>query len=226
MIYFLHGAVGHSSDWDVIIDSLNTFQSHAVNLYSYSSDDIDVAARNINSLANPGDVIVGYSLGARIALQALLEENSPWSKAVIISAHTGITDKKVRNDRAAHDLQWSELCKTDWTRFIADWENQSIFDNSQKIADRNPLKHLKTNISETFIKWSSGIQSPPINNFQNIKTPVLWLTGEFDTKYTKYAAEACDQLSLSKLKIIENSGHRVPWDNPKETADAINVFIS
>ena len=74
MIFFLHGAVGHSSDWDIIIDSLNSLQCESIDLYSYSSEDVDVAARNINSLAGPGDIIVGYSLGARIALQALTQE--------------------------------------------------------------------------------------------------------------------------------------------------------
>ena len=85
---------------------------------------------------------------------------------------------------------------------------------------------LKGKISETFIKWSSGIQSAPITNFDRIKSPTLWITGELDEKYTKIAKLACEQLLLSQLKVIANSGHRVPWDNPKETADAINVFIS
>jgi 2-succinyl-6-hydroxy-2,4-cyclohexadiene-1-carboxylate synthase len=210
MIFFLHGAVGHSSDWDIIIDSLNSLQCESIDLYSYSSEDVDVAARNINSLAGPGDIIVGYSLGARIALQALLEDNSPWSKAIIIN----------------HDLQWSELCNSNWAQFIADWERQPIFDCSKPIADRKQLMPLKGKISETFIKWSSGIQPAPITNFDRIKSPTLWITGELDEKYTKIAKLACEQLPLSQLKVIANSGHRVPWDNPKETADAINVFIS
>lgn len=226
MIFFLHGAVGHSSDWDLIINSLNSFQCESIDLYSYSSENIDVAARKINSLAGSGDVIVGYSLGARIALQALLQNDSPWSKAIIISANTGITDNLSRNVRINHDLQWSELCNSNWSQFISDWERQSIFDHSKPIADRKQLMPLKGKISETFINWSSGVQPAPITNFDRIKSPTLWITGELDEKYSKIAKLACEQLPLSQLKVITNSGHRVPWDNPKDTADAINVFIS
>ena len=177
-------------------------------------------------MAGPDDIIVGYSLGARIVLQALLEENSPWSKAIIISAHTGITDNETRIARINHDLQWSELCNSNWAQFIADWEKQSIFDFSKPIADRKQLMPLNDKISETFINWSSGIQPPLITNLDRIKTPTLWMTGELDKKYTKIAQHACELLPLSQHRVIDNSGHRVPWDNPKDTADAINVFIS
>ena len=51
MIFFLHGAVGHSSDWDPIMGALKTDQCNAVDIYCYSSEEIDMAARRINSLA-------------------------------------------------------------------------------------------------------------------------------------------------------------------------------
>ncbi len=226
MIFFLHGAVGHSSDWHSIIDSLYPHQCEAIDLYSYCFKDIKVTARSINSLGSPGDIIVGYSLGARITLQALIEDNSPWSKAIVISVHTGMTDNKTRKARIKHDRQWSELCNSNWEQFVDDWERQSIFDHSKLIADRNELRPIKEKISETFINWSTGKQASPITNFDVIKIPTLWLTGEFDEKYTKMAGHACEQAPLSQLNILNNSGHRVPWDKPKETVDAINVFIS
>lgn len=226
MIFFLHGAVGHSSDWHSIIKSLYPHQCEAIDLYSYCNESINVAARNINSLGSPGDIIVGYSLGARITLQALIEDNSPWSKAIFISAHTGMLADETRKARVKDDLKWSELCNSNWNQFVEDWERQSIFNHSNLIADRNQLIHLKEKISETFINWSTGKQTPPISNFDLIKIPNLWLTGEFDEKYTKMAAHACEQIPLSQINILSNSGHRVPWDKPKETADAINVFIS
>ena len=226
MIFFLHGAVGHSSDWDPIMVALNADQCNAIDIYCYSSEEIDMAARRINSLAKPNDIIVGYSLGARIALESLLADNSPWSKAILISANTGITEAKARDERIQHDRKWSELCNFNWSQFIESWERQSIFDNSKQIADREGLIPKQKEISNTFIKWSSGIQSAPITKLGKIRIPTLWLTGQSDLKYTKIAKHACDLLPLSELKIIENSGHRVPWDNPEKTVDAINVFIS
>jgi len=226
MIFFLHGSIGLPTDWDNIINSLHSFENHAVNLYDYSSEEISKTARKINESARTDDIIIGYSLGARIALQALLEKDSPWSKAVIISGHSGITESKYRNARISHDKEWSELCMNDWPKFINSWEKQSIFNNSKPLENRDSLRPFSNKISETFINWSSGKQSPPINEFDKIKIPTLWLAGELDIKYIKIAEQACNILPHAKLKIIQNSGHRVPWDNPKDTANAINVFIS
>ena len=226
MIYLLHGSVGHSSDWDFIINSLKPFECCALDLYEYSSESIATAAEEINTLAHPGDIIIGYSLGARIALQATVAADSLWSKAVIISGHTGIIDAEERTSRVMHDKKWSDLCMKNWNQFITEWENQPVFHESDPIGNRDPLRPARNKVAETFINWSTGKQLPVIKELSKIDIPTLWLAGEKDIKYKKIAEHASSVLSKAEAKIITKSGHRVPWDNPKDTADAINVFIS
>ncbi len=127
MWWCLHGALGSFRDWE----GLALPQCQAVNLWrSPACGDLfewarwwaaEVAARD------PHPSLLGYSMGGRLALHALLEDPSPWECAVIVSAHPGLKDAEERRKRLAawlsrfqnepfqtvlRDWNWSTTIKT------------------------------------------------------------------------------------------------------------------
>ena len=59
----------------------------------------------------------------------------------------------------------------------------------------------------------------------SIKCPVLILCGENDTANKKASAELKELLPDARLQIIENSGHEVNTDAPRELARALTEFF-
>ena len=77
----------------------------------------------MRDIETPFDVLVGYSMGGRLALQALID-GAPFDRAVIISA--GLNLEENRDERRARDEAWARRFESDpWDEVIRDWNAQS-----------------------------------------------------------------------------------------------------
>jgi len=54
--------------------------------------------------------------------------------------------------------------------------------------------------------------------------PVLFLAGEKDKKYQQIGDELAELCPVVELRWVEDSGHRVPWENPESFAQALIAF--
>ena len=71
------------------------------------------------------DAVVGYSLGARVALGLVVNGLAP--RAVLISVNPGIADHE-RAARRASDARWAKLLRDRGTAtFVEAWEAQPLF---------------------------------------------------------------------------------------------------
>ena len=111
MIHLLHGAVGHPSDWGDFIPLLEPHAAVAPDLYGDEIASFDEIGKAINGAGQTGDVLIGYSMGGRLALHALIDSTAPWSKAVIIGADPG---SGLDVERVARDTAWAALARIDW----------------------------------------------------------------------------------------------------------------
>lgn len=223
MIRFLHGATGEPGDWQQLIDLLDGHEAVAVDLYAGEIEGLDETAEEINALAASGDVLVGYSMGGRLALHALLAEGTRWSKAVIISAHTGNGHDP---ERLEADREWARLARTDWGRFVERWSAQAVFGGQPSPWDRQPPTARREAIARGFERWSLGSQQDLLPSLHQVSIPVLWLAGGRDEKYVAIARRACSELPDARLETVPDSGHRVPWETPGRCAEAIRSFLS
>jgi len=79
-IVALHGFLGRPSDWDFLRDA-----------------GLDVDARELDDIPRSGETLLGYSMGGRLALHALLD-GAKFERAVIVSSGLGLENEA---DRAA-----------------------------------------------------------------------------------------------------------------------------
>ena len=106
IIHFLHGFLGFASDWDIF---KNDFYPNKTIFYSIEDflkkenkekNDLKAFAENFNNYvfsqdkAKEKNILIGYSLGGRLALHCLAEENNHWDAAIIISANLGLVDEQ------------------------------------------------------------------------------------------------------------------------------------
>ena len=113
-LWCLHGAVGMAADWDHLAErmAVSGHEVKALDLWSYLEGgecSFQEFGRKICEEARREEhppLLVGYSMGGRLALHALLEDSEAWSGAMIVSAHPGLQDEGERLLRMATDAEW------------------------------------------------------------------------------------------------------------------------
>ena len=234
----LHGAVGMAADWRDVSRRLAAAGtgSRAVDLWRFLEPD-GIGMRDFGNMLNreasapgfrgSGRVLVGYSMGGRLALHALLAENPPWSAAVIVSAHPGLEDPGERERRRAADAAWAtRALMGEWKAFLADWDAQPVLGGE---IGRDPatlagMAARRREIARSFVDWSLGAQEPLWDALESIRVPVLWIAGGTDAKFLALAERAASLLPRASLAVADAAGHRVPWERPDWIAETVAAF--
>lgn len=233
----LHGAVGAASDWRSLAGKLakDGISTRSVDLWRFlqcESVPMPEFGKRLNADAE-GEVsrgrrriLVGYSMGGRLALHALLE-GGPWDAAVIISANPGIRDSQEASERRASDTVWATQALTrSWDEFLSEWNSQPVLGGAMRDErEDKKLIQRRREIARSFVDWSVGNQQPLWDRLPGIKIPVLWVAGENDAKFSSIASEAAQVSAHFEVAIAPDCGHRVPWENEAWLAERIRSFF-
>jgi 2-succinyl-6-hydroxy-2,4-cyclohexadiene-1-carboxylate synthase len=204
VIWCLHGFLGRGSDWEFL-----GMPHCAPSLFCGDS-----LARV--SEAEPDDVLLGYSMGGRLALRILAEK--PFRKAVIVS--TGIS--AYGEERRAADEAWARRFESeDWTPLMDAWNAQPVFGGH--VMERREEQFDRTALARALRDWSPAVLAPA--DLTTIETPILWIAGERDTKYVAEAERAVELLPSAELWICPGAGHRVPWEQPDAFVRRLRAWI-
>jgi 2-succinyl-6-hydroxy-2,4-cyclohexadiene-1-carboxylate synthase len=235
----LHGAVGSAGDWRefAAATSADSIASRAVDLWRFLACEPMSLARfgeALNAEANDVGagrakrVLVGYSMGGRLALHALARADSPWDAAVIVSAHPGLEDADERRARLAQDAGWAaKSFGGEWRKFLEEWNAQSVIaGDAMRDADASAgLVMRRREIARSFVDWSLGAQEPMWGELGQIKVPVLWVVGERDEKFHGLGRRAVSLMPQARLLVTPDCGHRVPWDCGEWFAARVAEFV-
>ena len=235
-LWCLHGAVGMAADWKHFAERMESsgHKVHALDLWSYlehADCTFREFARKLCEEAREEErppLLVGYSMGGRLALHALLEDSEAWGGAVVVSAHPGLQDEGERILRMAVDAEWAGKALTaPWAEFLRQWEAQSILQGKCIVspADRIDLEGRRKAVARGFTSWTLGKQADLRSSLEKVERPVVWLSGVRDRKFTILAEELRgvmpDALHLGPL----DAGHRVPWEAPDDFAGVVEHML-
>jgi 2-succinyl-6-hydroxy-2,4-cyclohexadiene-1-carboxylate synthase len=163
-----------------------------------------------------GDVLLGYSMGGRLALQLL--ERQRFAKAIVVSAGLNAPDSK----RVLRDEAWARRFESDdWSSLMRDWNAQTVFGGHA--LERREEDYDRRELARQLREWSPAVLSPP--QLEAIETPILWIAGERDAKYVDVAKNAVSRLPHAELWICPDAGHRVPWEQPDAFVARLRLFL-
>jgi 2-succinyl-6-hydroxy-2,4-cyclohexadiene-1-carboxylate synthase len=236
--WLLHGAVGMAADWRAFAKRLAEAKtgSRAVDLWRFLEcqplplTDFGPA---LNAEASgevsrgTGRALLGYSMGGRLALHALLEKNHPWQAAVIVSAHPGLESDAEREARRASDAAWASMALAgNWQEFLTKWNAQPLLGGPMRDPQASgSLVMRRREIARSFVDWSLGAQQPLWERLHEITVPVLWVAGENDAKFRALAERAVSLIPRATLAIAPGAGHRVPWETGDWLAEKVAGFL-
>ena len=189
----------------------------------------DVAS---SSLQEPFDLI-GYSMGARLALSYALAKQGSVRSLILIGGSAGIQENFARHQRALDDIRKVALLEDKGlTGFVNAWETQRIFSTQRLLSSNKLLAQRRARLSTNPVGIKShlrasgaGVMQPLWGRLHEIKIPVLLIVGSEDEKYIDIGKRMQLRIPESKIAIISGAGHAVHLEEPEETAEVINKFI-
>lgn len=224
MLYAVHGFLGLTSDWK----GTNT---HSVDIYQFGNPSPSFGlqdwARAFNHhVKDDGEkrIVMGYSLGGRLALHALLDNPTIWSGAILISTHPGLKSENEKAERTVQDHAWAErFLNEEWNSLMLDWNRNDVFGG--KSLQRKENDYSRAMLADVLKHWSLAKQSDLSDDIAKLHLPILCIAGENDSRYAALARAMPLLHSKSRTWIAPEAGHRVPWEAPEEFKTQIHTFI-
>lgn len=219
-IIALHGFLGLPSDFTNIHPSLIAHDLWANPAVPYTD-----WATAFNDQYQAHSVLMGYSLGGRLALHALLDNPAQWQAAIFVSTHPGLETEEQRAQRLLNDLGWKEkFLQQDWATLMEEWNGQAVFKNHVH-PTREELYYNRSCLADALDTWSLGRQAHHAEALAALSIPILWVVGEEDLKFVQLAKGLNFAHPQSKIVIVPKAGHRILWQRTEFFQTLLNNFL-
>lgn len=242
-VLLLHGFIGSRHDWHPVTEVIaRTHRCIAVDLPGHGEtgdprdpilwtpDGCVAALAGLLDAAGGGSV-VGYSLGGRLALQLAIEHPGVATRAVIVSSSPGLADEPTRQTRRAEDEQLAHRLETQGLEaFLDGWYRQSLFATLREqpryfeVLERRHRNDPRL-LARSLRSMGTGSQRSLWGDLPGLRTPLLFLAGERDSKFTALAFDAVALCPLAEAVILRGRGHALVEEDPEAVARETAGFL-
>ena len=172
-------------------------------------------------------LLLGYSLGGRLALHALLHMPELWMGALVVGADTGLPDKKAKEARVQWDTAWAERFLSEpWEDVLRDWDAQAVFGGRESGGTRDPEDFSREEVARLFTVFSKGRQDDLLPHLRELTAPPIWyVAGKKDAKYSELGQVLAAQCPAVSFISIPDAAHRVPWEAPETFGALVRTFV-
>lgn len=233
-LHALHGFLGKPDDWAAFplgcqVSTYNLFQDFPVAPFSHWAaifNQYVLASRSLQYRNPQQHIFMGYSLGGRLGLHAILQDPSLWNAAIFISTHPGLKKEKEKQQRLAYDRQWAQRFEREpWEDLIKDWNAQEMFKGEPFHLKREEKDFDRTSLIQALNTWSLGAQQNATEAIHNLDIPILWMVGARDPKFLQQAQELTFKHPQSRVCVVPEASHRLPWQQPEKFMSHLTQFI-
>lgn len=230
---WLHGFACLPSMWDEVASKPTTARplpGHGHRPPSASGDFMDVAAELATEAASPRH-LVGYSMGARLALAMAISQPEACASLLLIGATAGLADHERADRRAWEEANARRLERHGIEHFIDQWEALPLFETQQRLPTevrqrirQDRLAHDAAGLAWAMRVLGSGNMPSMWDRLPELQVPTRILCGELDAKYVQFAGRMATLVPNATVRIVPAVGHNVVAEAPSVvTAEAADV---
>lgn len=166
-------------------------------------------------------VVLGYSMGARIALRAVLRR--PVAHLVLVSVSAGIAGDEERAARAEVDEALAERIERDgMSVFLDEWDRLPMFaglanrSEAWKARERAlRLENSPAGVAAALRGMGQGVTDPVADEALGLlSTPTTLLAGAADPPYANEALRLAELVPNAQVAIHPTGGHSLVSEDP------------
>jgi 2-succinyl-6-hydroxy-2,4-cyclohexadiene-1-carboxylate synthase len=231
---FLHGFTQTKESWLPVVESLSV-AIEATLLDCPGHGESPTQGRTLSQTANDvaesthSGILVGYSMGARIALHTALQFPDIVQGLVLISGTPGLRTESERNDRRSSDEALAIHIENIGTQqFISEWLSNPMFQGlPTELADiPRRCSNAERGLADSLRFAGTGTQEPLWDELKSLAMPVLIVTGDKDEKFTQIAQEMTPLISQAEHHVMNNVGHTCHLEDVRQFCDVLeNWFL-
>lgn len=247
VIVALHGFSGSGLDFEVIAESRNrTVACYAPDFIGHGESDAPIELNEykidsiIDSLAEMLDhykinnpIIIGYSMGGRVALQYAIARPGSFRALVLIGATAGIyEDRERERRRRADDELADEIIEFGIEAFADKWEcspviatQELIPEPNQKAIKRRRRMNRPIGLANSLRGFGTGVMDPVWDKLKSINCRQLLVTGELDLKFAQIAERMEKESSYAHHVSIPQAGHAAHLESPELFTTVLEAFL-
>lgn len=243
VLTLLHGFTQNLNSWDMVREGLRRIgPTVAVDLIGHGGSPkpedvapyrmeacLDHLEQAIKKVGLTSSWWVGYSMGARVALQLAINKPELVEGLVLISASAGYPDPESRAARIDADNALADrIAGWGMEQFIDYWLDLPLFESFKRLprsfqqamrAERK--KNSPVGLANSLRGMGSGAMLPAWAHLPDLEVPTLVLAGELDERFVAMARSMAAGLSEADLSIISDVGHSVHLESPQRFLRAI-----
>ncbi|GCF08564.1 2-succinyl-6-hydroxy-2,4-cyclohexadiene-1-carboxylate synthase [Dictyobacter arantiisoli] len=236
-LVFIHGFTGCAANWEpfltdfaqqgmrvVALDMLGHGNSDAPEdprRYAMEHCQADIiAALQVLGIAAGEAILIGYSMGGRIALYTAL---AGYFRALVLeSVSPGLSTAEEREQRCRSDVALANcIDEFGLEAFVDYWERRPLFDTQSRLPIKKRaglrqqrLKNSEIGLANSLRGVGTGAQPPLHERLSEITVPVLLITGEDDKKFCQIAVEMAAKMPQAEHHVIPGAGHTTHFEQP------------
>lgn len=210
----LHGMLGAPSDWDGF-----GYEARALE----SAPHFLAWAERFCAGISGRPVLLGYSMGARLAMHAALLAPDLFSGLVLVSGNPGLADEEARRARREEDERWALRFESEtWSSVMRAWNAQPVFAGGESV-DRPESGRAEAVCA--LRAWSLGRQLDLVPHLAWLDLPILWIAGERDAKFAAIARGMRFADPRSTVWLAPSAAHRVPWEARVAFSERVSEWV-
>ncbi len=235
-VLFLHGFMGSSADWQDAVAAIGdrTFcialdlPGHGASLgLASEAYTMEATARAavlvLDELDVERPVVVGYSMGGRLAFYLALRYPGRCAGLFLESASPGLASEEERTARRAADEEKAKRLESgDFDAFLEDWYRQPVFAPLAKdegLLRRTIVARRRNDPAElarSLRKMGVGSQPSLWGELEGLTVPALAVAGGLDEKYVRVSSQMAGISQRVEQAVIPGVGHNVHDEAPAE----------
>lgn len=221
--------MGHPSDWDGIRAGLADYQTDATEITV--AENWSASIEQLAESAPPSSILIGYSMGARLALGLALKFPRRFSGLVFVSGNPGLESASDREQRRLSDEQIAKRIESEALEpFFEQWYQAEVF---ASLSGELRHQEIQRKLRRASKDWPAILRANSVSQQPNfwpqlneLSVPMLVVAGELDQKYKAVARRIETEVTSANVTttIVPQCGHIVHREQPESLIGIIRNF--
>ncbi len=169
--------------------------------------------------------LLGYSLGARVALHAALGAPGGLRRLVLIGATGGIEDATRREERIRRDEALAAEAEEDLDAFLTRWVAQPMFAGLSDPGLDERRRNTAAGLASSLRLVGTGTQLPLWDRLAELRAPLLAVAGAADVRFALAAARLARAAPSGVFSLVPGAGHAAHLARPELCARIVREFL-